>query len=321
LNGFKYMFGEGGIRIPMVISFPSKIKQKRTVNNMVSGMDILPTIMEIVGGRIPEDIDGRSLLPAIENNINIHKELVWSNGRDSWVVRKGKWKLAHNIGWVHNTYLLEGGVAKPADEQFQYPDGTLLFDLENDIGETINLADKHPEIIQELKEIYNEWRLEMSDPRTGDGELKNQSGKGKNVGNSLIKLGAEVSTDGAETNNYNSLVVDGFDKTYWKSIGGDQHTPFPHFVATKFGSKQTFSTIKYISAPKEILGRISEYNIYVSDDGVNWGVPVKSGILPNTDELVKIGLGRKFTTRYIKIEALKTHGDVPVVAISEIDIE
>ncbi len=172
LNGYKYMFGEGGIRIPLIINYPPKIKGKQSRHHMVSAMDILPTIMETVEGSIPGNLDGKSLWPLINNHKKIHDTLIWSNGRESWVVRQGKWKLAHNIGWVHNTYILEGGVAKPRDEKYAYPDGVLLFDLEKDISETINLASNNPEKVSELTEIYNEWRSKMSDPRTGYGKLK-----------------------------------------------------------------------------------------------------------------------------------------------------
>ncbi len=172
LNGYKYMFGEGGIRIPMIVSLPKRIHEKKTVDQIASGMDILPTVLEAVGGKIPENLDGKSLWPAIENERTIHKELFWSNGRDSWVVRKGKWKLAHHIGWVHNTYKLEDGLAIAVQEKYKYPDGILLFDLQKDIGETTNLAELYPELVKDLMNDYKKWRAEMSDPRTGNGELK-----------------------------------------------------------------------------------------------------------------------------------------------------
>jgi arylsulfatase A-like enzyme len=178
LNGDKYMFGEGGIRIPMIISYPEKIRGKGTRDQLVSGMDVLPTILEAVGAVAPSHLDGKSLWPAIEHDADVHDTLVWSNGRDSWVVRRGKWKLAHQIGWVHNTYRLENGVAVPADEDYRYPDGILLFDLENDIGETRDLSEAHPEVVAALTEIYHAWRGEMSDPRTGDGKLKQISDPG-----------------------------------------------------------------------------------------------------------------------------------------------
>ena len=321
LNGYKYMFGEGGIRIPMIISYPKKIYQKNTVSQIVSGMDILPTIMEIVGGQTPEDIDGKSLWAAIEKDETIHDELVWSNGRDSWVVRKGKWKLAHNIGWVHNTFKLESGVAGPANKDYRYPDGTLLFDLENDIGETTNLANKHPKIIAELTNIYDNWRTEMSPPRTGDGMLKKQSHKGNYFENSLHKIGAEISSDGAEVNNYNSMVIDGYDQTFWKFPGGDNGKPLPHFVAIDFKIEKAFSIVKYVPAPNKVNGRVSFYNIYISKNGNDWGKPIKSGTLLNYDEPVNIKIGKNISTRYLKFEATNVYGNSQEVAISEIDVK
>ena len=321
LNGFKYMFGEGGIRIPLIISFPRKINKKQTVSQIVSGLDILPTIMDVVGGKIPKNIDGESIWPAIEKNETIHDELVWSNGRDSWVVRKGKWKLAHNIRWVHNTFELEGGVAIPANKDYEYPDGTLLFDLESDIGESTNLADEYPEIVAELKGIYNNWKTEMSDPRTGDGVLKKQPKKENYVGNSLKKMEAEVSSDGADMNNHNSLVIDGNKNTFWKSRGGASGRPLPHFVSIDFKIEKVFSTVKYIPAPNKVKGRISSYNIYISKNGYDWEKPIKSGEFLNSDKPVNIKIGKKIATRYLKFEAAKIYGNLQEAAISEIDIE
>ena len=321
LNGFKYMFGEGGIRIPMIISYPKKIHQKNTVTQIVSGLDILPTIMDIVGGQTPENIDGKSLWNTIEKNEVVHDVLVWSNGRDSWVVRKGKWKLAHNIGWVHNTYKLEGGVASQADKDYNYPDGTLLFNLENDIGETTNLANKYPEVISELTNIYNNWRAEMSDPRTDDGVLKKQPQKGNFIENSLQNIDVEISSDGAEINNYNSMIIDGYNKTYWKFPGGDNGKPLPHFVVFDFKTEKSFSIVKCVPAPNKIKGRISSYNIYISKNGYNWGKPIKSGELLNSDKPVNIKIGKNISTQYLKFEATNVYGNSQEVAISEIDVK
>lgn len=321
LNGYKYMFGEGGIRIPMVVSFPKKISKSKTVNQMVSGMDILPTILEAVGGDIPDNLDGRSLWPAIDQGEKIHEELVWSNGRDSWVVRKGKWKLAHNIGWVHNTYLLEGGVARPTEEKYAYPDGTMLFDLDEDIGETNNLADDFPEVVKELKAIHDSWRSNMSDPRTGDGVLKIKSERGEFIGNSLIDSDTDVASDGAETNNYNSLVIDGFDQTFWRSPNGDQEKPLPHYVVLDLKAKREFSVVKYVPVPDKEKGRIQSYSIYASDDGIKWDAIVVAGELPNSSSPQEILIGKKISAHYVKFESSKVYGNFQVAAISELDIK
>lgn len=320
LNGYKYMFGEGGIRIPFIVSYPRKIKEKDTVNQVASGMDILPTIMEAIGAPVPENLDGKSLWPAIEKKEGGHNVLVWSNGRDSWVVRKGKWKLAHNIGWVHNTYKLEGGLAVPVNKQYEYPDGVQLFDLENDVGEAKNLKEEHPEIVSELKKIYKKWRSEMSDPRTRDGEIKNIVNRGKFIGNSLLEKGAEVFSDGAELNNFNSAVIDGYDKTFWKYPDGNTSNPLPHFVSIDLQTKETFSQIKYVPAPDNVRGRISVFNIYASENGEHWGEPIQTVSFPNDDQPRTIKLNQEITTRYIKFQAVKVHDNSQEAAIAEIDI-
>lgn len=321
LNGYKYMFGEGGIRIPMIVSYPKMIGGKSTKHQIVSGMDILPTIMEAVGGDVPDNLDGKSLWPAIEQGKKIHEELVWSNGRDSWVVRKGKWKLAHNIGWVHNTYLLEGGVARSAEEKYSYPDGTMLFDLEEDIGETKNLKNDYPEIVKELKAIYADWRASMSDPRTGDGVLKGHTDKGTFIGNSLKGSNTELASDGAATNNYNSLIIDGYDKTFWRGHIGDQETPLPHFVILDFNEKKSMSTISYVAVPDKQKGRIKSFSIYASEDGQNWNKPLYRGQFPDSHEQQTIRLNKNITTRYLKFEANEVYGNLQVAAISELDIK
>lgn len=320
LNGYKYMFGEGGIRIPFIVSYPGKIKEKGTVNQIASGMDILPTIMEAVGEPIPDNLDGKSLWPAIENEEGGHEVLIWSNGRDKWVVRKGKWKLAHNIGWVHNAFKLKDGVAFPADSKYEYPNGIQLYDLENDIVETTNFKEKYPEIVVELTEIYENWRAEMSDPRTGDGKLKKKPDPGKFLGNSLLSSKSEVYSDGSETNNYNSKVIDGYDKTYWKFPGGDMGKDLPHFVWIDFQEERTFSQIKYIPAPDKIKGRISYFRIYVSENGKEWGEHILEEVLPDNDQPRIIKLNQEISTRYIKFEAVKVHGNSQEAAIAEIDI-
>lgn len=315
------MFGEGGIRIPMIISFPDKINTKNTLHHTVSLMDILPTLLETADVNVPENIDGKSLWPIIEKNEKIHNELVWSDGRDSWVVRKGKWKLAKNIGWVHNTFKLQNGEAVPAEQDYIFPGGTVLFNLENDIGETKNLAEKFPEVVAELDSIYNKWRQQMSDPRSGNGQLKKKPEPGEYTGNSLKNLGAEVSSDGSQVDNYPGLVIDGYVNTFWKYPGGDASKPLPHYVAIDFKTKKSFSTVKYTPAPDNVKNRISEYAIYVSDNGLNWGNPIKKGTLPNSTEKIKIKLEKQVTTRYLKFEAIKAYGNTWEVAIAEIDVE
>ena len=167
LRGFKYMFGEGGIRIPLIISWPGQLQVGETKNPLASAMDVFPTLLDLLGEEIPKDLDGRSLVPHVKGTGKgtVRDHLCWSDGRGTEVVRRGDWKWVRSEGWTHSNYRLdENGIAHPAPD-ITYPKGELLFNLSEDIGETANVAAEHPEIVSQLRKVYVEWRKQMGEPR------------------------------------------------------------------------------------------------------------------------------------------------------------
>lgn len=168
LNGYKYMFGEGGIRIPMMISWPGQLPMNYSEDALVSAMDIFPTLAEISGQSIPENLDGLSLIPLLKSQTDLHHEnLFFSNGRESWVVRHGPWKLVHNIEWEHSSFkIVDGDCFR--DSAYSYPGGTRLYQLEDEIGEQHDLSEQYPELVDSLQMLYANWRSEMVDPRKPD---------------------------------------------------------------------------------------------------------------------------------------------------------
>lgn len=175
LSGWKYMFGEGGIRIPMIIAAPGLLPQGQELRGMASAMDVVPTVLELVGAPTDQPFDGQSLVSKLRaaSHRDAHSFLCWTNDRGPKVIRKGNWKLAIDCGWEHTAFELDPqGLASPSAVDAAYPGGTLLFNLAEDIGETNNLADQHPELVAELLNDYQAWRSEMSDPRTSSGVLK-----------------------------------------------------------------------------------------------------------------------------------------------------
>ena len=163
LRGSKYMLGEGGIRVPVIISMPGTLPQN-VVNNsaIVSGMDIMPTVAELAGIPVPADIDGKSMLPVLKQEKKLHHEwIAWAKNEKSWVLRKGKWKLSNNAGWGHKGFTIGKNSEVLPGEKITYPGGINLFNLETDIGETINVADQNPEVVQELLTLHKEWASRM----------------------------------------------------------------------------------------------------------------------------------------------------------------
>ena len=136
-RGAKFSLYEGGIRVPAIISWPGNLPQNEVRNQIATGCDWFPTIMELC--KIPaaeHKIDGKSLLPVITSKSarSAHKIFHWKSG-NSVAVREGKWKL-----------VMSGKKVE-------------LFDLPNDLGESRNLIKEHPKTVKKLREqsaIY--WR-------------------------------------------------------------------------------------------------------------------------------------------------------------------
>ena len=147
LTGGKYSLWEGGIRVPMAVSWPGKIKAGKVNANYVSTLDILPTIASIADLDLNDKtIDGINLMKPDPDRL-----LVWK-WQGNWAVRKGDWKLTnakenHWKGSPSNLYI------KPIRD-----DSSLkLFNLNADPGERQDLSTKHPELVAELEKEYEEW--------------------------------------------------------------------------------------------------------------------------------------------------------------------
>lgn len=144
LRGKKGELLEGGIRVPFLAQWEGVIPAGRTVEQPVIQLDILTTAVTAAGGTLPADrtIDGKDILPLLSGRSSApaHEALFWRYG-DPKAVREGNWKLL-----------------KTLDEPSQ------LYDLAADIGETKDLAAKHPDVVQRLEERLAEWEGTLAKP-------------------------------------------------------------------------------------------------------------------------------------------------------------
>ncbi len=129
---------EGGIRVPLIASWPGKIKPG-TSSDLISGFqDLLPTLCEVAGAELPDTVDGISYLPELlgEADQVKHPYLYWEfpgyNGQQA--VRMDQWKAVRKD-------IRDGNLAIE------------LYNLDEDIRETENVADRHPDILQKMEEI------------------------------------------------------------------------------------------------------------------------------------------------------------------------
>ena len=147
LTGGKYSLWEGGIRVPLAISWPDKIKPNQVETQYVSGTDILPTVASVAGINLDDKtIDGVNLLTPKKDRL-----LVWK-WQKTWAVRLGDWKLTnsnenHWKSRPSNLYI------KPISNDLSLK----LFNLKEDSGERINLSEQYPDKVKALEEAYLKW--------------------------------------------------------------------------------------------------------------------------------------------------------------------
>jgi arylsulfatase A-like enzyme len=156
LRGHKGNYFEGGIRVPFIISWPEIIPAGQSSNELISSLDIFPTLSEIANISLPEKhkFEGISLLPILKGNVNLNKRapLFWAGGRigkNTGAVRIGDWKL------VINHY----------GEDF-------LFNIQEDPKETTDLKNKFPKSYSKLKLFFTETLATLPEPVTNRSKLK-----------------------------------------------------------------------------------------------------------------------------------------------------
>lgn len=164
---------EGGVRVPFIARWPGKIPAGSTCREPAMTIDLFPTIARQIGAALPErKIDGVDIWPLLAAQPGAkspHDVLYfyWLNRLDA--VRSGRWKLHLPHDFPHPEQ--PGGDAKPGKIVTERID-LALFDLETDIGETTNVADKHPEVVARLQQSVEAARADLGDAavkRTGGG--------------------------------------------------------------------------------------------------------------------------------------------------------
>ena len=164
---------EGGMRVPFIVRWPGKIPAGKISYELVTIMDVFPTVAYLTGSTLPEKkIDGKniwSLLAAEKGAKSPHEAFYYYYTLQLEAVRSGKWKLHFPHGYYHVPQPgMDGVRGNPGSAKIEMA----LYDLKNDAGEKTNLAEKHPEIVEKLNALADRMRKELGDSLhsvTGEG--------------------------------------------------------------------------------------------------------------------------------------------------------
>jgi arylsulfatase A-like enzyme len=179
LGDHDYFFGHGFFayestaRVPLMIRAPSMIRPGTTVESVVELVDVMPTILELLGVAPNPEIEGVSLLPALGSPSAPGLAFCEGGHRSDRLIlalRAGRWKLIHNPRGI----LLEEDLLRP--RVLLDPDRALwlwrvargnalgwmkrweLYDVETDPAEKHDLLDREPELFAKLRPLLEDWR-------------------------------------------------------------------------------------------------------------------------------------------------------------------
>ena len=161
---------EGGIRVPTIFWWPGRIPAGSRCDELASTIDILPTVARLIGVPLPRrKIDGHDIRPLMfEDGARSPHEafFCYYAGGELQAVRDRRWKLhfPHRYRTLGGRPGGKGG--KPARYEVRRIELS-LFDLKNDIGETTNVIDQYPDVVQRLMAAAERARRELGDRLTG----------------------------------------------------------------------------------------------------------------------------------------------------------
>jgi len=173
---------DGGQRVPCMMAWKGKIPAGLVANNLSAALDILPTIVEATGAKMPKRrIDGVSILDVVRGNTTVNPRtsfLYYYRKNNLEAIRNENWKLV----FPHPGRTYEGfsagkdGIPGGSNENFAFQGG--LYDLRRDPGERYNVISDNPEVVKRLIQIADEARQDMGDDLTKS-EGKNRRTIGK----------------------------------------------------------------------------------------------------------------------------------------------
>jgi arylsulfatase A-like enzyme len=159
---------EGGMRVPFLARWPGRIPKGSTVDHAAMTIDLLPTFARLAGAQVPGDriIDGRDIWPLLAGDAKApppNEALYFYWGTELHAIRSGKWKL--HLPHPYQALESAGNDGQPG-KYVGKEIGLSLFDLDADIGETSNVADRNPEVVKKLLEFAERARADLGDSLT-----------------------------------------------------------------------------------------------------------------------------------------------------------
>ena len=156
---------EGGVREPCIMRWPGKIPAGSECQELAATIDLLPTIAGLIDAKLPDHpIDGKDIWPLMSGRPDArtpHDSYCYYWGKHLQAIRVGDWKLH----FPHGYRSLTGAPGRDGlpDGYTQQKTDLALYNLKEDLGETTDIQDQHPEIVAKLQRYADDARQELGD--------------------------------------------------------------------------------------------------------------------------------------------------------------
>jgi arylsulfatase len=141
---------EGGTRVPAFWRWKGVLPEGRDIDALTAHIDLFDTFIDLAGATIPEGTqprDGRSLVPLLDD-----PQAPWEDRR--LFIHKGRWNKGAN---PDDSKYVDCAVRT---ERFRLINHKELYDIDADPGETTDVADQHPDVVESLRQAYDAWWAE-----------------------------------------------------------------------------------------------------------------------------------------------------------------
>ncbi|MFH1923097.1 MAG: arylsulfatase [Planctomycetota bacterium] len=154
MRGMKGRVHEGGVRVPLFVRWPGRIRAGAVVGRIAAHVDLLPTIAELCKVPMPETrpLDGRSLVPLVEGQAGDWPDRMIFSRMPNW-----KRLVSYREPVIDDLEPFPAAVRTQRWRIVNEGSGWELYDMTADPGQTTNVAPENPKIVDRLTNAYQAW--------------------------------------------------------------------------------------------------------------------------------------------------------------------
>ncbi len=324
-RGGKGNLYEGGLRIPFLVRWPGKIEPGRVSDLVFYQPDVLPTLAELTGADPPDDLDGLSILPellgaeATGREQPKHEFLYWEY-RSQAAVRMDDWKA----------------IRPKSDGPWE------LYDLSEDVSETTNVADQHPDVLARMKQ-FAEASHEPVEPGTFTDRTRHERDRKAKWGSTRAEADnyrrhrnrivekdlvppmemkpVRFSSENFANDRRAAYAIDGRPGTHWHSQFSEELAKPPHELVIDLGAEHAIRGFRYLARQDSGWnGAFAETEFSVSDSPDAFGEPIAKTTFTKERRAQAVDLERPVSGRYVRVRVLSEVNGQPWASAAEIGV-